>query len=131
MSNTSHPSSRSFFGYNIRDMRASIFMENEWPSQEQLGWILVHFPANFILSATVALGSFSRVAPRSSSRASATNFTLLSSVDFISLPDLGSLSAHTTTTKMISPTRNRITIHCELTTNFTQSTMGLCGIFTA
>ena len=27
-SNTSHPKSRNFFGYNIRDVRASIAMEN-------------------------------------------------------------------------------------------------------
>ena len=38
--------------------------------------------------APVALESFSRVARRSSSRASATSFTLLSSVDVLDLPDV-------------------------------------------
>ena len=39
----------------------------------------------------VALESYSHLARRSSSRAAATSFTLLSSVDVLGLPGLGSL----------------------------------------
>ena len=45
--------SRSFFGYNIRDVRASIVMENEWLSHEQLRSVLVHFLAKFLHESTV------------------------------------------------------------------------------
>ena len=43
----------------------------------------------------VTLESFSHVVRRSSSRASATSFTLLSSVDVLGIPGLGSLSTLT------------------------------------
>ena len=36
-----------FFGYDIRDVRASIVKENEWPSYEQLMSVLVLFSAKF------------------------------------------------------------------------------------
>ena len=39
--------------------------------------------------------------------------------------------AYSATTKKISITRNCITVHCELITNFTQSTVDLCGTFAA
>ena len=64
-------------------------MENEWSSQERLRSILVHFPAKCY--ARVALESSSHFARRPSSRASATSFTLLSSVHVLGLPVLGSL----------------------------------------
>ena len=38
---------RMIFGYNIRNARASIVMENEWPSHEQLT-ALVHFSAKVL-----------------------------------------------------------------------------------
>ena len=77
--------------------------------------------------APVALESSLYVAQWSSSRASATNFTLLSSVGCPrSSRSHVTVYAHTTTTKMIIPTRNCTTIHCELTT---QSIVDFCGIF--
>ena len=43
------PITALFSGYNKHDMQASIVMENEWPSHEQLRSALVHFPAKFLL----------------------------------------------------------------------------------
>ena len=65
-------------------------MENEWSSHELLRSVLVHVPAIFF--APVVLEISSHVARRSSSRASDTSFTLLSSVDVLGSPGLGSLS---------------------------------------
>ena len=40
---------REVFWLHIGDVRASIVMENEWSSNEQLRSVLVHFPAKFLL----------------------------------------------------------------------------------
>ena len=39
--------------YIIRDVRASIVVENEWPSHDQLRSVLVHFPAKFLHGSTI------------------------------------------------------------------------------
>ena len=79
------PTIAKFFGYNIQDVQVSIVMENEWPATE-----VGSCAFSCEVSAPVTLESSSHVAQ--SSRASATSFRLLSSVDVLNLPGLGSFS---------------------------------------
>ena len=46
-----------FFGYNIHDVWVSIVVENEWPSQEQLRSVLVHFSAKCLQESTITHSS--------------------------------------------------------------------------
>ena len=74
-------------------------------------------------SATVALESFLYVARRSSSRTSATSFTLLSSVH-VFLFRVFFYDHKLQKKKRLSQRKTITAIHCEHTTNFTQGSVG-------
>ena len=81
-----------------------------------------------IAGTPMVLESFSHIAWRSSSRASATSFTLLSSVDVLGLSGLGSLSMLTQPPwKQLAQQETVVKVYCELTTNFTESIVNCWG----
>ena len=120
---------REFFGYNVLDLRKNVVMENEWSRHVQLRSVLVHFLATFLLPcSTKFFTCCTTIFFKSMCHKLHTSFILSRSRP--SWPWV-IVYAHTTTTKTISPTRNRTSVHCEHTTDFTQSTVDFCGIFAA
>ena len=118
--NNFHPIIAKGFSYNIRHVRASMSWKMRGPATSNWGRFLCIYRGSrkFITYCTTIF--FKSICLKLH-----TSFVCWCSRPFWSWVIV---YAHTTTTKTISPTRNRTTVHCELPTNIIQSTVDFCGI---